>query len=133
MTDILYDPIEAIRDAFDTARHIVDIKNKLNLIEDENHQIFLALRRIERKVGLLVADFDTITQSLDNIDASVADINTDNAEAVALIADLKAQLEDGAGSLTAEQEDAIQARIQAAEAAIAAAASVDHTPEEPVA
>ena len=78
-----------------------------------------------------LADFNA---SLDNIDASIADINVDNADAVALIAQLRDQI--AAGGLTADEEAGLLARITAAEAAIAAAeagtdAITPDAPEEP--
>jgi len=125
----------------DELREALDVPSALQRIEvlvaratTTLHRIELAARRIERKLGEAMVTLADFNASLDNIDASIADINVDNADAVALIAQLRDQI--AAGGLTADEEAGLLARITAAEAAIAAAeagtdAITPDAPEEP--
>ena len=117
--------------SLDELREALDVPSALQRIEHKLDTLKRQVTGISRKVGQTLATLAEFNTALDNIDASIADINQDNADAVALIADLRDQI--AAGGLTADEEAALLARITSAEAAIAAAeAGTDElTPEAP--
>jgi len=115
--------------SLDELREALDVPSALQRIEHKLDTLKRQVTAVARKVGQTLATLEEF--NTDNIDASIADINQDNADAVALIADLRDQI--AAGGLTADEEAALLARITSAEAAIAAAeAGTDElTPEAP--
>jgi hypothetical protein len=99
----------------------------------EIHQLTLAVRRLERKVGLAMATLEDFNEQLDATDAIIADLGQDNADALALLQSLEEQLANASGDLNADAEAALLARVTAQRQAIAdAEAAADAlTPDAP--